>query len=274
MDADDAEPLEQGIIHLVAAGQGSGVAHGELRAELGIAGFQCHQRLAALQRLGGGAAEGWHVLDAFEIKADRRHLRIVGQGIDIVRRVEDRLVARADDVGEGHGTVVAAEIERDVAALHDDRAAGLDLMAEGTGGPQADAVDEVEQPVAIGPDHREVARCLGELRLQGDAFAADLGVTGRVADGSTAAARAQLAEDVDGRLARDRDEGGVRRLWQICDRGVAFTPAQLRIFRVDDPDFAGEAGVGTAPDRIRHRLSADDRDVPRPQQAPQIVLTL
>jgi hypothetical protein len=46
-------PLEQRVVHLVAAGQRTGVAHGELGAELGIAGLQRHQRLAALQSLGG-----------------------------------------------------------------------------------------------------------------------------------------------------------------------------------------------------------------------------
>ncbi len=46
------QALEQGVVHPVAAGQRTGVAHGKLGAELGLSGFQGDQRLAGLHRLG------------------------------------------------------------------------------------------------------------------------------------------------------------------------------------------------------------------------------
>ena len=57
-DPDDAEAVEQRVVHPVAAGERAGVAQGQLGAELGIAGLERDDRLAGLHRLGGGPAEG------------------------------------------------------------------------------------------------------------------------------------------------------------------------------------------------------------------------
>ncbi len=138
--------------------------------------------------------------------------------------------------------------------------------------PQDDAVEIIENAVAIGTDHRKIARRFDELCLQLDALAAHFGKARRIADGPAGTARAQFLQHLDGRFARHGDEGRVRRFRQGCDRRITFAPAELVVFRVHHPDLAGKSGGVRAPDRIRHGLSADDADMARLQQAPNVVL--
>ena len=193
---------------------------------------------------------------------------VVGeQGLDIVAVVAARLVADRDDVGDGQSPALHGDVERDVARLGDHGDAALHPLGAVGVRPQHAAVEQIEDPVAVGTDDGHAGGGLDEAALQGDALAPDLGEAGGIAHGRPRAAGGEVPHDGDGRHAGRRDESGIGSLGQIGDGAVGAMARDLRLVEVDGPDRAGITDTLALPDDDRRQPAADDGDMTRLEEA-------
>ena len=246
------------------------MAHGELGAELRIARLEGDDLLAPAAGLQHGAAEPRHIVQTLDIEGDGADMAVLGQDIDVIGDGQDRLIARGDDIGERQGAVVLGQVEGQIAALGDDGHAPLGPLAPEAGGEHGHALDIVQQAVAIGPDGRQIARRGHQLLLQLDPLAPHLGEASGIADRPARPHGGELAHHLHRQLGRHGDEGRIRRGRQIGEGLVAAPPADLGIGGIDRPDLPGEAGIDAIADGRRQLLPADEGDMARRQQAPQI----
>ncbi len=115
-------------------------------------------RLARGARPGGRARKGRRILDAFDVEAERADPGIVHQPVDHILDGEPCLIADGDDIADRERALVEEQIERDGAALADERDAARQPLTHDLVGPQRRAVEEVDEAVAIGA---EVGQCAG-----------------------------------------------------------------------------------------------------------------
>ena len=78
--------------------------------------------------------------------------------------------------------------------------------------PEQGTIERIDEAVAVGADNRHVTGSCHQRFLQIVAigeFADGLAKAGGIADGATGAAGRQVADDLNGQLAVDADEGGI-----------------------------------------------------------------
>ena len=263
--AGHAETVEERVVELVGAGQRAGMRGGDAAPELRRAGLDHADRHAALAGAVGRGGEQGHVAQPLEVDADAGHLGLVAERVHDTRHVDLGLVAHRDDERDGHAALVHRHVDAEVAALQHHRDAPVGRRAGVRHGPEADAVDAVDQPVAVRAEDRQVPGRRHQLVLE--RHVARLGEAGRVADGPARAHGRELADDPDRRLGRRGDEGRIRCRGKVCDGGHRRHAGQLRARGVDGVDRSGEAGVAADRERLRGQRAADERDAGRSQEA-------
>jgi hypothetical protein len=134
-------------------------------------------------------------------------------------------------------------------------------------GPQGGAVQVVENAVAVGADHGEIAGGASKRRLQRPALVVGLREARSVADGAPGALRREGLHEADVGLPGNGDEARVRRLREIPDVAVATTPGERPAPGVHRPDVAGEADAFRLADHLLGEAPAEDGDVPGAQEA-------
>ena len=246
------------------------MAHGELGAELRIARLEGDDLLALAAGLQHRAAEPRHIVQPLDIKGDGADMAILGEHVDVVGDGQDRLIAGGDDIGQRQRAVVLGQIEGQIAALGHDGDAPLRPLAPEARSEHGHPFDIVQQPVAIGAHGRQIPRRGHQLPLQLDPRAPHLGEARGIADRPARPHGGKLAHHLDRQLGGHGDEGRIGRGRQIGEGLEAAPAADLGIGGIDRPDLPGESGIDAIADGRRQLLPADEGDMARRQQAPQI----
>ena len=159
---DQAVALKHRAMGIVGAGQRRGMRGSRTGPRLGLPDLVDDDRHACLQRLLSDTPEGIGVLHVLDQHEQRAHFAFVEYEVGKVERLQAGLVARGDDVADGHlaRSRVVEEREADAATLSDDGhlatfppngqkrpIARLDSRAEG--GAEAEAV--LAKPSELGP---------------------------------------------------------------------------------------------------------------------------
>ena len=259
-DPDDALLPEDGVHHPVLEGEGSGVGDRRAGPRRRPADLEHHQRLPQRKRALGNGQEAVGVADPLQQRADDCGARLVEQEVDEVVRVEHRLVAARDQVGEPDRTVLgeAVEVEQHRAALgeqadppgHEGR-----RHRQTVGGDTARVVDEAE---AIGALERDAAplALIDEGTLQLGSDTAGLAVAGGEQDGAPDPGRGEVVDNARHGVGARHHVGAVDRLADRADAGVAGQPELGLVAWVDEVDAAlvavqaQVADQGRAPGRV------------------------
>ena len=244
-----------------AGGGGAHLEHSDSHAPLG----------AARQRL----AEQLAVAVGLEVERDRPDLVLLRQRGDPAGGIEAHGVAAGDDRVQAQAAPGGQCVDRDVAALRDERDPPRLERAQRVA-PERDAVANRDDPVPVGAaDGQAVQRGRRlQLPLQLGAVG-DLAEPCAVDDRAPAAGGAGLLHRGGHARGRDGDDHRVGGLGQVGQRREARHAVRLGAPRVDPPDRAGVA----QPPQVEQRLPgvrpvpvgrADDRDRARVEQARQV----
>ena len=132
------------------------------------------------------------------------------------RLTDLRLIAGGDHVADGQAALLHRHVDGDVGALGQDRDAFVDGAAAMLIGPDGDAVEGVDEAVAIGAEHRHVTSGaqkpglgVGACVILGGAF----GIAGGEANRAARIEFAQAFHRADTGFAIDADKGGVGDRW-------------------------------------------------------------
>ena len=175
------------------------------------------------------------------------------------------LVAQRHDPGDVEVPALHGEVDRDVAALAQQRDAALATGQPVDIGPQCRAGHRRQRPVTVGPDQGHVCSRGHQLGLEGRSGLAGLRETRGVAHRRARAASGQLAHDLDGGMAVHPHEGGVGTGRQFAHRGEGGKASQLPA-RIDGPHVAREAERPAGVDSQLGGCAPDEGQRPRPQQ--------
>ncbi len=242
----------------------------QVGAEPRGSGLQSDDRLAAGERPEGRPFECGDVLQSFDVEPEGPHLGAVDEGVDKVLEPQHRLISGRDHVGEGNGALAHREVGRQHATLGDDGRAMARTPAAVGEGPQGDAVDVVDEPIAVGADKGEIARCRDEARLVARAIRAGLAEARRIANDPARAHGIELGQGFDRRFLRHGEKHGIGRLRQVVHRCEAGMAADRVAPGVDRPERPGETDPGAFSGNNLRVPPADDGDMARPEQAFQI----
>ena len=179
-----------------------------------------------VQRTGAGSEflEAGDRVKAFDVQPEHRDALVFDQAERHFGKAGLRLVAGRHQESHRQAALLHGQVAGDVGRLRDDGDAAfarLQPQAAMLIRPQQRAVGIVDEPVAVRADDRHLARPPRPVRAcSRSPSASSLPVSrkpGRKADRAAGAARGQLADDVDGEIAVDGDEGGVGRFRQVGD---------------------------------------------------------
>ena len=104
--------------------------------------------------------------------------------------------------------------------------------------PERGTIEIIEEAVTIRPEERHISRSGNKIFLKDNAFSANFGKAGRVANSSTRAHRCQLSNRINGQIARYGNEGGVGNAGKIGNRREGRTSGNFGTLRIDRPDRA------------------------------------
>src|SRR6185312_17412171 len=111
----------EGIERTVRSGERAGMAACGARRPLGAARLDQRDGLARGPGLGNGPCEPRDILDTFDIEAERADARVIHQAVDQMFDSQAGLVAGGEEIADGERALIEEEIERDGAALADER---------------------------------------------------------------------------------------------------------------------------------------------------------
>jgi hypothetical protein len=227
-DAGEPVAREQGVVEVVGAGERTRVAHGHFRPLFGAAGLEHDDGFSRLHGLRGGGGEALDVLQALDVEADGADARLVEERIEQGRCVDAGLVAEAVDAGDGQGAAHHGEIYGHVAGLGDDGDAALARTKPVLVGPRGGLVEGVDVAVAVGAHDGHVAGRGDQFVLQRLTAPTDFGEARGIDDGAADAAAGEFGHHLDGELALEGDEGGVRGFGKLGD-GLEASDAGKRV---------------------------------------------
>ncbi|CAM2186597.1 hypothetical protein PSAC2689_60396 [Paraburkholderia sacchari] len=246
------------------------MAQCELRAQFRRTALERDDRHATRERARGGLAERADVLEAFEVHADRAHALVIDECVDEARHIHLCLIAHAREIRKGQAARAHREVVGEIAALRDHGDSALDTLRAVGHGPERAAVQSVKQSVAIGSEHRHVARRVQQARLQRRARSAGFRKPRRVDHRAARAACSELAHDAHRRRRRHRDKRCVGCARQIFDARIAALTVDLRVRGIDEPDVALEAEGARALQRGRNTASAYECNAGRIEESMQV----
>ena len=277
IDARDAEPPQEGVRRRIRARQRGRMGDGSDARLLGTPDLHRHDRLSERARPRRQPLEAGGGIEALDVETERRDALVLDQPQRHLGKPGLGLVAGRHQEGDRQAARLHGQVAGDVGRLGDDRHTPLALAQPPPAmlvGPQQRAVGIVDQPVAVRPDHRHVARRLDQRRLKRLALrvvAAGLLEAGGEADRPARAALAQFAHDVDGEVAVDTDETCVRCCRQIGQRPPCLDARHLVFGRMNRPDLAGKAHLDRLRDHVRRKEpAADHGDRFRAEQAGEV----
>ncbi len=244
----------------------------ELPSELRPTGLADGDRHAALESPGRGRREARDVSKALEVDADPGHLVHVEIGIDELGDLQGRLVSDARHERKRKRALAHRDVDPEVAALQDHRDSALPADPREGHGPEADAADQIDEAVAVRPEHGQVACSLAQLLLERRSCGrACLREPGGVEDGASRAEVGELPHDLDagGRVHRDEDRVGY--LGKGIDARIRRPAVHLGTRRVHRVDRAGESERLADGHRGGRQRAADEGDALRPEQAPDVL---
>jgi hypothetical protein len=246
------------------------VAYGQLGANPRGAGLQRDDRLAMIERLARRRAELGRVLQSLDVQPDGAHFGPVAENLDEILQPHHRLVARRDHIGEGNGALAHGQIGGQHAALGDDGGTVARAGPAVREGPEGRPVDIVDHAVTVRPDQRHLAGRLDQRRFGSRALGAGFPEAGGVADHAAGTQAAQAGDAVDGGRPGYGYEHRIGRLGQVLDLCETSMPGDLPPLRIDRPQGAGETDAGAFPHHRFRVPAADDGDMARLQQTPEI----
>ena len=200
------------------------------------------------------------------------HLVHVEIGIDELGDLQGRLVSDARHERERKRALAHRDVDPEVAALQDHRDSALPPDPREGHGPEADAADEIDDAVAVRPEHGQVACSLAQLLLERRSCGrARLREPGGVEDGASRAEVGELPHDLDAGGRVHRDEGRVGHLGKGSDARIRRPAVHLGARRVHGVDRAGESERLAYGHRGGRQRAADEGDALRPEQAPDVL---
>ncbi|CUI33553.1 Uncharacterised protein [Achromobacter xylosoxidans] len=278
--ADDAGFLEQRVIHGVGPRQRAGVRRRGLRARLGTAYLESHDRLAGPDRLARRGAKRGGVADGLDIERNHPGRRIIGQRADEIRQVQVDFVAGGDQLGKSDAAGGGARQQRaqnpPALRYQPDPAADQLIRRQGAAGRQRDAVGQVDQPDRVRPQDPHRAGGVAQFALPPRALLAGLRIAAGQDDGGARADPGQFTDGLLGALRAEQHDGHVGRFRQRPYIGVAAQALDLGRLRVDGIDAPVKAMLAQIGDRPARRLGrigrrAHHRHAAGPQQLPYAV---
>ena len=159
---------EQRVVRRGASRHRAGVRRGDRCTGGRPAGVQGDDRHTLGMCTLRHAGEVLRIAHRFEEQSDRADARVIEERVDAILHPDAGLVADGDDRAETQPSLLEREVDGDVAALRDDGNALTNRMHAVLVGPQCDAVERVDEAVAVRPEERHVARRLEQLALQVD----------------------------------------------------------------------------------------------------------
>ena len=252
----------------IRAGDGGGVAE---RRGLGgprTSHLQRHQRYAPRPRPGGHGLHAGHRVERLDMQPQRAHPVVLQKREREVGEAQLGLIAGRDHVGDGQAAPLHGDADGDVRGLHDDGDAtllGIEARATVLIRPQRNAIQEVDEAVAVRANEWHRPR-RGHQRLLQATPALRFEKTGGVADGAAGARRGERRHRIDGGVAVDADEGGVRWPRQGFHRAERGAAGDLWARGMDRPNLALEAHPVALFDHPRRGRPADHGDARWTQQ--------
>src|SRR6185437_6391714 len=113
-----------------------------------------------------GAREPRGILDALDVEAEGAHPRVIRQSADQILDREPCLIAGGDEIADGERALVEEQVERDGAALTDERHPAGGPAPDHLIGPERCAIEEIDEPIAIGAEVGQRARRAFESRSE------------------------------------------------------------------------------------------------------------
>ena len=258
-----------------AADQRACVRPRRLGADLSASDGEEHDGLPGLDRFLRGAREGPSVAEVLAVEGDDAGRLVVDQAADELARLEVCLVPERREPREAEPVVLGeqGELEREVAALRDeaDRAALQLAPAE------VEARRGVEDPEAVRPEEDGARRpnALDDRGLPGPAFVACLPEPGGDPDERLRARGERCVDGVLEPVGGNREHDELRRLGQVCQRGVGLPLEDLAAVSVHEVDraasLAAEGAQREAVAPLRRVVgSPENRDGARIEERPEV----
>ena len=244
---------------------------GQRLAAFGLPGLERHHRNPALvgklHRLG----EAVRVAETFDVEPDRADPIICRHGFDHVPQPHLRAVAHGQHKRQGQRPALHGQVDGDVRRLTDQRRPALNPAAAVHVRPQRRASAVVDQPVAVRPENRHIARRFEQRLLQRATLALCFRPAGRKARRPASPARGQSLHNIQSRRAVDPDKARIRCCRQISDTAIS-SPAAYALFAwMHGPDIAFEAHALTLLDDRRSPRTANHSDAGGVEQAVEAV---
>ena len=266
--AGEAEPAEECVGPGVGAGNRRGMAEVRRPPALRAAGLHDYHRHLPCARLSRQGFEPPHRIEPFDVQPERAHPVVVEQGARDAREPELRLIAGGRDVGDGQPAPLHGHADREVRRLAHDGDAALVRFEPPPAvliRPQRNAVEEIEEAVAVRAENRHLAGRLDQGLLQGRAVVRFTKARG-VADRAAGAGPRQRRDRLHRRVPVDADERGIGRPRQVGHGPEHRTPGDAVPLRVHRPERAVEAHpIALLGDPGRGQ-PADDGDAARPEE--------
>ena len=234
----------------------------------GVSDFQDGDGFVFFMRGLGEVCEGGGVVDAFNVEADCGDARVVQHCGADVGHSGLRLVADACDICERQRAALHCDVVCDVGRLRDDCEAGVGLFSAVLVGPQRDAVQVVEESVAVGSEDGHCSGGVDEFVLERAVVC--FGESGGEEDGAAASDVGELFCDADGFIFVHPDERGVGRLCEVGDGGDAWDSVDGFALGVDGMERSGEFHFDAFPDDIPGPVPADGGDAFGPKQPREV----
>ncbi len=229
-----------------AADQRAGVGPRGLGTDLSCSDGEEDDGLPGLDRFLRGAREGPSVAEILAVEGDHTGRLVVDQAADELARLEVGLVPERREAREAEPVVLGeqGELEREVAALGDeaDRAALQLAPAE------VEARRGVEDPETVRPEEDGARRpnALDNRGLPGPALVACLPEPGGDPDERFRARGERCVDGVLEPVGGNRKHDELRRLGQVCQRGVGLPLedfAPVPVHEIDRAAFLSPEGA-------------------------------
>ena len=273
VDPRDPEPFQKGLGRGIRPRKRCRVRHRRRPCLFRPAHLHRHDGLAEFARSRRELLETGNRIEAFDVKAERRYPVILDEAQCNFGQAGLRLVSRRHQIGDGQPPPLHRHVDGDVGRLGDDRNATLAIFEPASTmlvRPQRRTVDVVDEPVAIGPDHRHVARRIDQLAIEAHA----IGIVRRFlearreADRTAGTTQGKFLHHLDRQVSVDADERRIGSARQIGNRAIGYDAANLVLGRMDRPYRAGETHFqALAHDIGAEEAAADHGDRKWPQQA-------
>ena len=181
-------------------------------------GLDQRDRLADEACLVDRPREADRILDSLDVQAECRDAIVVAHQLDKVLKRHPLLVADREEIADRQRALAEHQVQRNRAALADQRDAALGGLADDLVRPERHAVEEIDKTIAVRSEKRQVA--CGFVEFTGEAQAVRrgrFGKAGREADEPAGAAPVQSCRDVWNVTIGGRKKRRVRRLRQLVD---------------------------------------------------------